>query len=184
MRHLHVVVALATSILLLLGAHGFVLTTNKTILAQARWPAIYFPPLPSSSASASSTRPLDSLPGAATANSRGTERRRRLFDTFGYNGEETLLLWRVKLLAPFVDVFVVVESDRTYTGGPKPLTFSESTRQAMLAAGAKQVCFSIFLCLVSHLVGQQLIGGSWPKRTRSGNASLSLRSWRTPMLRS
>jgi beta-1,4-mannosyl-glycoprotein beta-1,4-N-acetylglucosaminyltransferase len=40
----------------------------------------------------------------------------RIFDTFIYSGEEVLLISRIDYLSPYVDFFVIVESEETFSG--------------------------------------------------------------------
>lgn len=47
----------------------------------------------------------------------------KIYDTFTYNGELNLLNLRLSLLDKYVDYFVIVESDSTFMGMPKPLYF-------------------------------------------------------------
>lgn len=47
----------------------------------------------------------------------------RIFDCFTYFNEDAMLDLRLETLAEVVDVFVVVEATRTYTGRSKPLLF-------------------------------------------------------------
>lgn len=48
----------------------------------------------------------------------------RIFDTFPYDGEQSLLRHRVAELYDLVDAFVIVEARRTYRDEPKTLRFS------------------------------------------------------------
>lgn len=43
----------------------------------------------------------------------------RIFDTFIYSGEEVLLISRIKYLSPYIDFFVIVESEETFSGNYK-----------------------------------------------------------------
>lgn len=47
-----------------------------------------------------------------------------IVDAFTYNGEDDLLAIRLELLNPFVDRFVIVEADKTFTGLSKPQKFN------------------------------------------------------------
>lgn len=47
----------------------------------------------------------------------------RVYDCFTYFNEDLLLDLRFRTLAEVVDVFVIVEATRTFTGRPKPLRF-------------------------------------------------------------
>jgi beta-1,4-mannosyl-glycoprotein beta-1,4-N-acetylglucosaminyltransferase len=47
-----------------------------------------------------------------------------LIDAFTYNGEDDILSVRLELLASFVDYFVIVEADKTFTGIPKDKKFN------------------------------------------------------------
>lgn len=48
----------------------------------------------------------------------------RIFDTFMFDGEVTLLHHRLAQLYDLIDFFILVEARRTYTNRVKPLTFS------------------------------------------------------------
>lgn len=50
--------------------------------------------------------------------------RRRVYDCVLFNGEFEVLALRIRELNDIVDQFVVVESDRTFSGLKKPVTFS------------------------------------------------------------
>lgn len=52
--------------------------------------------------------------------------RMRIFDCFTFFNEVRLLELRLKTLDPVVDVFVLVEGTRTFTGKEKPLLFAEN----------------------------------------------------------
>lgn len=48
-----------------------------------------------------------------------------LIDAFLYAGESDMLLFRLKMLSPLVDKFIIVESDHTFSGKPKPYNVSD-----------------------------------------------------------
>ena len=48
-----------------------------------------------------------------------------LIDTFTFNGEFDMLQFRMHVLGPLVDKFVIVEADCTFSGNPKPYRFAE-----------------------------------------------------------
>ena len=48
---------------------------------------------------------------------------RRLFDCFTFYDELDLLELRLEVTAPYVDEFVVVEAEKTFSGVVKPLHF-------------------------------------------------------------
>src|SRR5215831_3102956 len=50
----------------------------------------------------------------------------RVFDCFTFATELDLLEFRLDLLDPVVDRFVIVEAPRSHAGDPKPLTFDEN----------------------------------------------------------
>jgi beta-1,4-mannosyl-glycoprotein beta-1,4-N-acetylglucosaminyltransferase len=52
-----------------------------------------------------------------------TVRDRKIFDCFLYNGEESVLEIRLHELCDTVDVFVIVESDMTFSGLPNKPAF-------------------------------------------------------------
>jgi hypothetical protein len=52
--------------------------------------------------------------------------RNAVWDCFIFNNEFALLDFRLQLLAPVVDHFVVIEATRTHTGHPKPALFAEN----------------------------------------------------------
>ncbi len=47
-----------------------------------------------------------------------------MVDAFTYNGEDDLLLIRLKMLSSVIDRFVIVEADKTFTGIPKKQKFN------------------------------------------------------------
>lgn len=49
---------------------------------------------------------------------------RKTFDLFTYNGEDDLLMIRLELLSAYVDYFVIVEADKTFTGIVKKQKFN------------------------------------------------------------
>jgi len=53
----------------------------------------------------------------------------RIFDCFTFSTELDLLEFRLDLLAPVVDGFVIVEAPRTFSGVTKPLLFHENRRR-------------------------------------------------------
>ncbi len=52
-----------------------------------------------------------------------------MFDVFPFNGEFALLDLKLAAMGDWVDAFVLVESDRTFTDNPKPLYFEEAKRR-------------------------------------------------------
>jgi hypothetical protein len=54
---------------------------------------------------------------------------RRIWDSFCYAGEADLLECRLTELYDHVHAFVIVESNLTYSGNPKPLWFAESAER-------------------------------------------------------
>jgi hypothetical protein len=60
---------------------------------------------------------------------------RRIFDSFSFAGELDLLECRLTELYEHVDVFVVTESNLTYTGHPKPLYYAENAERFAPWAG-------------------------------------------------
>jgi len=50
----------------------------------------------------------------------------RLYDCVVFNDELDLLEVRLRTAAPYVDVFVIVEATRTFSGDEKPLVFGEN----------------------------------------------------------
>ncbi len=51
---------------------------------------------------------------------------RRIFDVFPFNGEFGLLDLKLQTMGDWIDGFVLVEADRTFTGHPKPLYFQDA----------------------------------------------------------
>lgn len=51
---------------------------------------------------------------------------RRIVDVFAFNGELDLLRLKLRDMSPWVDRFVILEADTTFTGRPKPLYFQEA----------------------------------------------------------
>lgn len=49
----------------------------------------------------------------------------KVFDTFCYNGEADMLEIRFNILSPYVDTFVICESEETFSGNWKPLYWAE-----------------------------------------------------------
>lgn len=52
--------------------------------------------------------------------------KRKIYDTFLFNNELDLLEIRLNILSEYVDYFILVESDQTFTGLPKPLYYLEN----------------------------------------------------------
>ncbi len=53
----------------------------------------------------------------------------RIYDTFVFYNEFALLKWRLKMLSPFVDYFVLVEGKQTFQGKEKPFYFEEYLKE-------------------------------------------------------
>lgn len=51
-----------------------------------------------------------------------------IWDVFTYNGEFQILKLHLHILAPFVDKFIIVEANKTFTGAEKPLYFFRDQR--------------------------------------------------------
>ena len=58
-----------------------------------------------------------------------------VFDAIIFNNELDLLEIRIRELEPFVTKFVILESNTTFTGIPKPLWLSENAERYMFARG-------------------------------------------------
>ena len=77
--------------------------------------------------------PLSHESGPLRASARrirdGREPDPRIFDCFTFSNELDLLEFRLDLLSPVVDQFVIVEAPRTHSGLEKPLVFQENQRR-------------------------------------------------------
>lgn len=89
--------------------------------------------------------------------------RRRVFDACLYNGEADVLAARLHELADVVDVFVVVEATRTFSGLPKTTRFDPS--EPRIAA---------FLPRIRHVVVEDMPvdGDAWGRERFQRNAVL------------
>ena len=67
----------------------------------------------------------------------------KLIDCFGFYNELEMLAYRLNILDPFVDVFVIVESRHTFSGQEKRCTFDEHKHL---------VPFSRFLHKIIHVI--------------------------------
>ena len=52
-----------------------------------------------------------------------TSKQSLLIDSFTFFNEYEILDFRLRLLYPYIDKFVIVESDHTFSGKPKPYNF-------------------------------------------------------------
>lgn len=52
----------------------------------------------------------------------------KVYDCFTYNGERDILKLHLNILAPYVDRFIIVEANQTFTGHPKELHFFREQR--------------------------------------------------------
>lgn len=89
---------------------------------------------------------------------------RKIFDCVVFNDELDLLELRLRTAAPFVDAFVVVEADRTFSGLPKPLRFA-----------AERERFAPWEAQIRHVVVDDMpVGGAtrWPAEVHQRNALL------------
>lgn len=64
---------------------------------------------------------------------------RKLYDVFGYNGELSLLMWRLYQLRGIVSTFIIVEGDHTYQGNPKNSTLTPKVRNKIAETGVDVV---------------------------------------------
>jgi beta-1,4-mannosyl-glycoprotein beta-1,4-N-acetylglucosaminyltransferase len=69
----------------------------------------------------------------------------KIFDCFTFFNELDLLEFRLELLSPTVDRFVIVEAPRTHSGLDKPLTFQENRTR-----------FARYLDRISHVIVDDL----------------------------
>ena len=86
----------------------------------------------------------------------------RVFDCFTYFNEDLLLDLRFRTLADVVDVFVIVEATRTFTGRPKPLQFDPSR-------------YPEFASRIRHIVVDDLVSDAahaWQNEFHQRNAFL------------
>ena len=70
------------------------------------------------------------------------EEQRRIIDCFLFSNETDILLYRLKILDPVVDFFVIVEADMTFVGNSKPFVFDIHHLDE---------CFQPFLYKIVHL---------------------------------
>lgn len=56
-----------------------------------------------------------------------------MLDGFIFYNELDLLSYRLELLAPVVDFFIIVEAERTFTGQPKPLFYLDCSEEPRFA---------------------------------------------------
>jgi beta-1,4-mannosyl-glycoprotein beta-1,4-N-acetylglucosaminyltransferase len=68
-------------------------------------------------------------------------RQQKIFDAFTFNGEWDMLEIRVKTLAKVVDHFVIVESNLTFSGRPKPLFLTENIKFIKNFGVSFRICF-------------------------------------------
>jgi hypothetical protein len=87
----------------------------------------------------------------------------RVFDCFPFNDELLLLRFRLELLDPVVDRFVLVEADTNHQGRPKELFFSENRDM-----------FAPWLAKISHVVVRDMPSGadSWARENFQRRAIL------------
>lgn len=52
-----------------------------------------------------------------------------IYDTFTFNGEYDILEIRFNILSPFVDKFIIVENQETFSGNLKPLYWTERDKE-------------------------------------------------------
>ena len=64
---------------------------------------------------------------------------RQLYDVFCYNGEISLLLWRLKHLGSIVSTFIIIEGDHTHQGNPKASKLTPSIKEQIASTGANVV---------------------------------------------
>ncbi|ADZ72697.1 N-acetylglucosaminyltransferase [Polymorphum gilvum] len=89
---------------------------------------------------------------------------RPVFDGFTFFNELDVLELRLRELAPVVHRFVLVEADRTFTGHPKPLHFSDNKAR-----------FAPFLDKIEHVVVRDMPGegaSAWDREAFQRNAIL------------
>src|SRR3990167_9547171 len=67
-----------------------------------------------------------------------------VIDAFNYAGEEDILEIRLNVLDPYVDQFVIVEADTTFSGLPKPLFYSQQEERF------KQFAHKIKYCVINQ----------------------------------
>jgi len=60
---------------------------------------------------------------------------RKLYDVFGYNGEISLVMWRLNNLGSIVSTFIVVEGDHTYQGKPKQTKLTPAIKEQIASTG-------------------------------------------------
>jgi hypothetical protein len=78
------------------------------------------------SASSQNPTPPISITSSAPASCPSLPSPRPVYDGFTFNDERELLLLRLRLLSPHVTKFLLVESDRTFTGKPKAALFRDT----------------------------------------------------------
>lgn len=87
---------------------------------------------------------------------------RRVFDAFIFNDELDLLEYRLQEIGDAVEAIVLVESEWTFQGAPKPLTFRDNT--ARFARWAAKI--------VHIVVGERCIGLPWDQEAYQRNMIL------------
>lgn len=89
-------------------------------------------------------------------------RQHRLFDAFIFNDELDLLEYRLQEIGDAVEAVVVVESEWTFQGAPKPLTFRDNAARFARWAGK----------IVHVVVGERCIGLPWDQEAYQRNMIL------------
>lgn len=77
---------------------------------------------------------------ATTTTTTTTEQHVKLYDAFVYNGDPIAAL-RLRLLAPYVDEFIITESWYTYSGEKKPFLWIDRNRDTVFAPYLHKIHF-------------------------------------------
>lgn len=97
-----------------------------------------------------------------------------LFDCFTFFNELDLLEFRLKLLSPYVDYFVIVESNLAHSGKPKPFYFKD--REERFKPWSDKIIYSALNQSTNGLVFNQneqeynKTNGSWKLENEQRNA--------------
>lgn len=97
----------------------------------------------------------------------------RIIDCFTYNGERDLLAARLQYLGDLVDYFVIVESDQTFAGEPKPMWFANTCAQ--FACWMDKIIYvpapvdNITMCTLRNLRESDFTRASWLLETTQRN---------------
>ena len=94
----------------------------------------------------------------------------RIIDCFIFYNELELLKYRMEVIGPYVDWFILVESKYTFSGEPKPLYYIESLEKDDILQKWKYKTLHIIITNIPFIAPLKDINNAWKNEVFQRNS--------------